>query len=484
MITNSTVNFGEFAPDVADYNLEVSRVATNVLPGVNSYLPVKTFTSASNALDEPCFGAVVTKDNAGNNYIYAGDRKKLYNISGVTVVDYSKALGYSNNSEKWSFATWKNQVIASKLGDAPQVLTLGSTTFGDLSGTPPQGRALNTVRNFVVFGNTFDSTDGNVTNRVWWSGFDNETQWTPGENQSNFFDLDGPGGAIKFIVGGEYGIIFQERSIWRMDYKGVPTVWEFNEIEINRGTPAAKSIVHYGNQIFYLGLDGFYVLNNGNTVPIGLNKVDDFFWNDVDQNYLEDISASIDPLRGYVYWAYNSIEANGTLDKILVYNYKTQRWSLIRQECQLLFQGASSSYTLEELDAFGDLDTLGSSLDSDTWKGGAFKLSGFTTDNELAYFSGPTMSSTIETGHIYSSGVKTSVTDVRPIIDGTTTVSLLTKQDALSDTESATIATSTGSDGTAKFRSNARYHRIRCQTSGDFTKAMGVEVGQVGTSAR
>ena len=57
------IPFGEFAPDIAQYNMEVSTVAKNVLPGINSYLPLKTLTATGEALDGPCVGAVTMKDD-------------------------------------------------------------------------------------------------------------------------------------------------------------------------------------------------------------------------------------------------------------------------------------------------------------------------------------------------------------------------------------------------------------------------------------
>ena len=252
------IPFGELAPDVADLNADVARAAINVLPGVNSYLPLKDLSVASDALTGDCVGAVVTKDNSGNNYIYAGDSTKLYNISGVTVTDYSQAGNYTDNAEKWNFAKWGNKIIASKYGEIPQVITLGGTVFADLAGTPPQARSISTVRDFVVLGNTLDGTDGAVTNRLWWSGFNDEEQWTSGTNQSDFQDLQGGGGAIQRIIGGEYGIVFQVNSIWRMTYVGTPLVFQLDEIEPKKGTPAPGSVVQHGVDIYYLGQDGFY----------------------------------------------------------------------------------------------------------------------------------------------------------------------------------------------------------------------------------
>ena len=469
------IAFGEFAPDVADLNTGVSSKATNVLPGVNSFLPLKSLSAASDALDNPCVGAVVMKDNDGSNYIFAGDKTKLYNISGATSTDFSQAGNYTDNAESWGFIKWGNKVIASKFGDTPQIMTLGGSVFADLGGTPPQGRTITTIREFVVMGNTWDGTDGNTTNRVRWSGFEDEDGWTVGTNQSDFQDLQGRGGAIQRIVGGEFGIVFQEKSIWRMTYVGTPLVFQFDEVEPSLGTPAGGSVVQYGSNIFYLGQDGFYALRNGTqSEPIGVNKVDRYFWSDVNQSYLTKISGAISPDNGTITWSYPSLNSNGELDKLIIYNFKTGQWSTGEIETQVLFQGATSAYTLEQLDAFGTVDTITSSLDSAIWKGGAFQLAAFDSSNQLAFFSGETLPATLETGEISAEGYLSTLTSVRPVIDGICTVTVSTR-DNLVDAPTEGVATSVDSTQKANVRTHARYHRIKINTTGDFTHAQGVE---------
>ena len=470
------IPFGELAPDVADLNTGVANVANNVIPGINSYNPMPSLEPSSNALTNPCKGAVTMKDEDSVNYIYAGDKLALYNITGVTVTDYSKVGGYSDNTERWEFVKWENQVIASKLGDTPQVLTLGGTTFADLAGTPPQGKTVTVIRDFVALGNTFDGVNGNKPIRVQWSGFNDETQWTVGTNQSGFQDLEGSGGAIKKIVGGEYGTIFQELAIWRMTYVGTPSIFQFDEIESGKGAVTGGAVVKHGANIYYLSNDGFYVLMNGTTSnPIGVNKIDKWFWNDVNQSYLENITGALAPSQGFILWSYPSMDSSdGTPDKVIAYNYKTDRWATGDVGAQVVFTGADSGYTLEDLDAFGTVDTLTASMDSAVWKGGAFKISAFNTDNKLSFFSGTPLSGTVETGEISTDNRMTQLSSVRPAIDGTCTVRVATRN-ILTETPSNTPEISTDTTGKANFRTNKRYHRIRVTTSGEFTNAIGVE---------
>lgn len=470
------IPFGEFAPDSADLNQNVATVANNVLPGPGKYLPILDISSQSNALTAACKGAVTMEDTAGNNYTFAGDATALYSISGVTVTDESQVSGYTSNSEYWSFIKWDDQVIAAKYGDTPQVLSLGSSTFADLSGTPPQCRTMAVVRDFVVMGNTYDTTDGDQPNRVWWSGFQDETGWTPGTNQSDKRNLEGVGGKVQAIVGGEYGLVVMESSIWRMDYVGVPTVWEFNEIEPGRGTPSPKSVVKQGSDVYYYGQDGFYVVKEGTeSVPIGAGKVDTWFADHVNTGYFENVIGAVDNARSLIVWAFPSDDsAQGVPDRLIIYSYKYQKWTTATVDSQYIFSGATTALTLEDLDAYGTLDTLEASLDSAIWQGGVLQLSAFDTSNQLAFFTGDALAGVIETGEFGDVSRETQITEIRGLIDGSYTITLSTRDD-LADSEVWGSAVSPSSyKGVCDFRSVSRYHRARMTTSGNFTQALGI----------
>ncbi len=467
--------FGEYAPDQSDLNTNVTHTAHNVVSKGNTYAPCYEISTVSTALTLPCQGATTQRDNDGNNYIYAGDATKLYGIVSGTPTDYSQVGDYTSNAEKWGFINWGDNVIASKFGDTPQIMSLGSTTFADLGGSPPQGRTITTIRDFVVLGNTWDSTDGNITNRVRWSGFNDETEWTIGTNQSDSQDLEGRGGAIQRVTGGEVGIVFQERSKWLMSYVGTPTVFSFAEIEPGLGTPAGGSVVQHGVDIYYLGNDGFYVLKqNTSSLPIGAGKVDSWFFSNLNEAYIDNINAAIDPEQGLILWAYPSIDSTtGANDSIITYSFKTGKWTTRAEDTQVIFQGANSAYTLEGLDVFGDLDSLELSLDSPAWQGGAYKLGVFNSSNQYGFFAGAEKAGIITTGEIYDEKGYSRLSAVKPVIDGGSTIKIYYRNELI-DT-----ATETGdlvlSNGKANCRTNNRFHKIELTTTGTFSKAVGVE---------
>jgi hypothetical protein len=40
---------------------------------------------------------------------------------------------------------------------------------------------------------------------------------------------------VQKVVGGEYGLVFQERAVWKMTYIGSPVIFQFDLIERSRG---------------------------------------------------------------------------------------------------------------------------------------------------------------------------------------------------------------------------------------------------------
>lgn len=108
-----------------------------------------------------------------------------------------------------------------------------------------------------------------------WSAINNATSWTADPaTLADFQDLPGDGGWIQKVVGGDYGVIIQERAVFRMDFVGSPLIFQFNQVLRNIGTPIPNSVVSYRDLVFFLSEDGFYVFDGSQAHPIGENRVD------------------------------------------------------------------------------------------------------------------------------------------------------------------------------------------------------------------
>jgi hypothetical protein len=481
--------FGEYTPDIAALENPGLITAKNVMPGVKSYEPFASPVAyTSNGTDaRPQGGFGIGRANGGNAYTVIGDAAKLYNLVSGAWSDISILGGYTTSADDiWEYTVFDTQLLATNYTDSIQTYTMGaSTLFANLGGTPPRARHIATVRDFVVVGNTVDGVDGAQPSRVRWCGIGDPASWAiSSATQADFQNLNGVGGWVQRIVGGEYGIIFQEQAITRMTYIGSPLIFQFDEVESGKGTPSPGSVVKVGSWVAYLGLDGFYIFDGQQSIPIGAGRVDKTFWADVDANYLGRITSSVDPVLQIIYWCYAaSGNTNGRSNKILMYNYApnaTKRWAFAEVESHCIGITLGEGYTLDSLDAVStNLDALPYSLDSKIWTGNTKNLSIIDSNLKLANLTGAPLSARLETGEIMLAQAKKSqVNLVRPYIDGTSAVVTATvgTRDAMDGAVTYTSPITLNSNGEAPFRAAARYHRFRVDITGGFDEAQGYDI--------
>ena len=497
---------GEFTPDMPDYNNPGSSLIQNVYPKTaQSYGSITSLSTYATALPLRVQGGIPVIDTGANTFVFAGTATDLYKIgSGATTfTNVSQSAGtYSTaTNAQWSMCQFGNQIIATNYNQNPQVYTLGSsTTFTDLT-SAFKAQYVTIVKDFVMFGNTYDGAGSNQPQQVWWSAINNASSYptigsiTAAQVQSDQQVIPGNQGWMTGLVGnlGTADVaIFFERSIWRGTYVGSPNIFAFSAAEGARGTNAPGSIVQVGAQVYYLGEDGFYAFDGSNSSPIGANKVDKWFYKNINLNYLHNISGAADPVNKIIFWAYPSNSSTtGQNDSLIIYNWSLNRWSIASVNSDYIFRAFTFGYTLEGLDALGyTLDTLPFSLDDRAWTGGKVYLAGFDTNHAFGYFTGQTLAATVQTSEVELAaqepnpsviGRRALVTNARPIVDGgTPTVSIGYRQK-----QQDSIVYSTGSTinayGECPQRLEARYFRAQItHPAGDvFDHISGVDLTYV-----
>lgn len=490
------VPFGEWTPDQPDLGAGLLD-AHNVIPAIKSYRPWTDTTAYSGAIANRCQGATSAADGDGAVYSFAGDVDALYQLSGTTWTDMSKPGGYTTGAdETWKFVQFGQKVIASNFSDPMQYFSLGATgTFADLATAAPRARHMALVGpGFLMVGNTVES-GVSYPNRVHWSAIEDPADWPAiGSSsaqavQSDAQDLPN-GGWVQGItgpVGGTDGLVFMERSIYRVQYQGGDIQFGFYEIERARGTPAPGSIVSVGALVFYLGEDGFYVCDGQQSRSIGSNRVDKYFFADLNQSYFARIVAAADPINKVVVWVYPSTSStDGTLDSALIFNWDVGRWSRADFSGDYLFRGLSQGYFFDDMDSFGTLETMPQlPLDSRAWVGGRLILSTFDASHRLAYFTGSALAATLDTGE-FSRDTRVFVQGVRPVIDGGTPTISIGARETPGGTVTYSTATSAGADGIAPQRVSTRYARARVvvPAASSWDHAIGIEPYFVPDGAR
>jgi hypothetical protein len=551
--------FGEWRPDVSDYEGQTTKNILNVVPRGDGYGPFKDYAELSQALPATCRGAFYALKSDGSIALFAGTSDRLYLASnsdyswspvskvatvtisnaspgvitlashglaandpiifyttgalptgltagtkyyvktvldantftvsataGGTAINTSSAGSgthtmtwlYSSLSsgKQWQFAQFGNLVFATQGNVVLQVYNLSSSTaFADNSGSPPQADYIGVVGRFLVL-------SGLLSNpyRIHWSGLNDTTNWTSGTGSSDYQDFP-DGGIVRGVAGGEFGVVFQDQAIRRMSYiPGSDIIFQIERIAKDTGVFAPYSIVNFANVTYFHSAHGFHkIAAGGFPEPIGRERVDQYFFDDLDKTELRLFTGCVDPRSTRVFWSYKSTSGTtGLYDKIIGYDYMLDRWFRVSMTGEYLLGMSQPGITLENLDSISaSIDALGASLDSFAVSTQPL-IAQFNSSHKLGFFSGTNLEATVETSEQGTDGRRIMVKGFRPITDAATVYGSISYRETQQATPTSTTEILINSrTGRCDARRSTRYSRskIRIPASTEWTYAAGVE---------
>ncbi|UNE54972.1 hypothetical protein [Bartonella machadoae] len=383
----------DYRPDVSVVNSSFTDMLVNVLPADGSYIPMPSATVISAPLEEKPLGSIAFRSGDGVKIIVGG-AKKLYAYDSQTRgwkdISQTGVTYQAHEENKWSFALFKDMIIAVNKNDKPQVFKAKSSQrFEDLGGNPPKAGLVKVWGPFVCLMQLTDNP-----NRVHWSGEGDETIWETQYNVSGYMDfLDG-----EYVQGATEStspLVFLRSAV----YAGALTLgskspFTFQKIQDKRGARSTQAIACCGDNAFFAGDGGFYQVSaDGQLLPIGFEKVDRTVFTTFDKLALDDMQGVVDPIYNRVYW---SLKRGNNQQTTFVYDWGLQKWSTIQGEPVTLFPVFTTGYTLEQLDEVStSLESLPASLDSSIWQSGAPVLGGFDAQNRLVVFTGSPMEAVV-----------------------------------------------------------------------------------------
>ena len=476
------IPFGEWLPDQPEHNNPGANVANNVYFARQSYKRFPSLVNYStNNISTDSRGAGSFRDNSNTVFNFVATNTDIYQLDGGTFTSRKSSLT-GGNTDFWTFTQFGNYVIASNGVDKPQYYLMGTSTnfadFDSIATGVPNFKVSGVIRDFLVTGNL---TTG--SNTIQWSGINDISTWTPGTKQSDLQDLPGSGGQIVHITSGEVGYVFRQNQIIRMDYVGGATVFRLSVISPNRGAVLGRTVCQDNRRVFFYADDGFYELNGDQVISIGAEKVNRFFDTDLNKAFSDRICAAVDPFNQLALWLYpsasNTANTTGICDKVIIYNYATQKWSTADASASTIFSQFVGAYTVELMDIISEnLDAINIALDTDFWNGGQLYLGAIDSDFKAAIFSGTENEGTIETRELeLFPGHRSSITNIRPIVDATSTVTISSRE-RLADTATESSSSSMVASGDNPVRQSGRYFKIKVKTpSGSvWTHAQGVDL--------
>lgn len=468
----SPLMFGTWAPDLPDLGNSCT-LAKNVIPAIRSYRPFKGLEAQSDALDTKALGLIASRDTSSNSYVYAADAAKIYELRDQTLTDKSKAGGYSTAAgDHWEMEEFEGQVIGTNFTDDVQVITTGDAgLFADLitSTEKPKAKTIAKIRDFLFLGNIESTADGTKPKRIHWSAFRDATDFDPdATTQCDFNDIT-DGGEVQKIVGGvEFGLVFMQSAVQRVTFTGDETVFDIFPIDRKRGTPIPRSAVGYGRRAFFISEEGFFA-NDGasESVAIGHDQIDRWFWDQFDIGNASNVSSAIDPFNKLVVWSFPGSGSAQEPNRLLLYHWNDQKWSFAEIDTEMVSLAETQAYTLEGLDAISgsDIDSMTLSLDDPAWAGGLINFAAFDTTHKLSYFSGPNLAARVESGdYQLSPGRRSLARKLRPLVDGTASAANIGGRAKLADANSFDVAAPQDGIGEVSQRNDSRYHRFQVTT--------------------
>lgn len=455
--------FGSYEPDKG-VAAGTARTAKGVLSLGKRYAPLPSLAvyGPGTALNDACLGGAGFYDSTGAPVTFVGDTGRLYRLLGKAPADVSKPGGYGADPDwQWTFEQFGNLVYAAARGATLQKYELGaSATFDDVPGAPP-AEVIFRIRAHLF------ACAGRTVN---WSAFNNPLDWEPDfATQAGVTDIGQDAGIVVAGIGGEQGAIFQERGIIRVAYQGGDVPWFFDEVEGGRGACSPGAVRRWGTGAFVCAEDGFYYWDGLKAEPLGQDRVDRTFANDLNYAYRGRVISAIDTSSKSWMVAYPAGDSS-VCNRQLIYSWADNRWTHDDFSVQALFEmpregvHADDQAGIEALFGTAKEDELTDvSVDSPAWRESRRTWVAVNTDRKVCAFTGPNRRAVVETGEFEPSPtMQTYLSEIWPITDAepdAVEVSVHTKQNRLGETACLADTACMNDVGFCEVRAEGRFMR-------------------------
>lgn len=450
---------GPFRPDQADTNsgFLVTLANGTLKPDGNgvAYGPAPSLVVASTATALPAAPkgtlTAVTAGGAYKNFIMTSSAIYLLAADGS-----SSAIGTGYNlpaGDHWSSCQFGSKAIFSNTADGMLEYDIelgGAVTV--ISGAPKA----RVVR--VVFDVLF-ALDCDGENKLMRNSDFNYSNWLTGvagyQPMADGEELVG----IAEVSDG-VALVMQRNAIRVLIRVADASLYQMRLLAANQGAVNPQCIVSVNGALYYIDVNGVHRAAPDGVVEIGQNKVNNWLLNRFGSNGLSTIEGAYDPVREVVRWRYTDGSDDTIFTDSLDFDLRLGEFVPITEATTAIFTTATSGYTMEELDAFGTMDTIAISLDDRFWFGGVPQLGALDETYKLGYFSGGALAFTCDTSTM-ALDKRTKITSLRPVTDSPDISVAIGMSDRLSDALTFDDAVTPDEDGICSMYSAGKNLRFR-----------------------
>lgn len=416
------IGYGELAPDAGELEPGICLIADGVLPQRVGYgpAPALNVSGSAGALPDDPRGVISLVLNDGTWKVFAFTGTDVYELQ----ADYTwVSLGATLN------VTAGDDVSAIHFGD---YLLFTNTTDGLISYNveTPAGfttiaaagkpRFIFTCANMVFGLDCLDSAGDRDNRLIRNSDFNSFTNWTTGA--ADYQPLEG-GGGLLFGADLKDGaaLILQERAVRLIQFgnAGGGALYSLRTVSTELGTVGTRSCVPYDGAVYWEATDGFRQFTLGGGIKtIGAGKIDEWFFNNVDQGALNLVQGQVDPFTKMIWWRFKAQGASSDVifDRMLGFSWQWERWVTNSVQTTYLANLATPGITLDSMDSYGVLDSIDIPLDSRAFQGGQPLFGALDADAKFGTFSGGNQAAILTTSTT-NSPVTTLIAWATPIDD-------------------------------------------------------------------
>lgn len=432
--------FGPLAPDRTAGTPGICLVANNVLPKAMGYGPRAQLVTVgtADALPGEPRGMITCLKRDGSTVVFGLTADALYRL-GADFTWTQIETGYNCTSgDDWSCVQFGNFLLFTNTSDGLWAYDMelgGSPTYIPEAGDP---REIEVIAN-MVFALDCKDDQGDRNNRlIRNSDFNNHLEWSKRAADQQPLETGGElRGAFNLRNGAAVIVQATAMRLLQFGNAGGGALYSLQEISLERGVVGRKSCVAFDGVLYGISTNGYFRFSlSAGLEMIGAHFIDEQLLSRVGLTELAKVQGAIDPARKIVLWRYPDKGAADPNRTSALYGYRWDTpenpWFTWDEEITYLSRVATAGYTLEDLDAFGTVDSITVSWDDRFWQGGQQVFAALGPDLKYATFSGPNAAARIVTS-TQNSPISTLIGWATPIDDCPNSMLALGVADALSD---------------------------------------------------
>ncbi len=461
------------SPDSPPTTPGIMTACTNLVPTEDGFsaAPSAVAPSGVGPLVDPCRGGAVVGLINGTRRIFAGTATRIYELSGSSWVDVSRAGAYTGGADsRWSITQFGNVTIAANDAQVIQASN-GSGAFADIAGAPI-ARVVFTVGDFVMALNTSDGTYGDQGDRWWCSGIFNHATWTPSlSTQANTGRLvQGGGDLLAGLALGKQAVAYKAKAMFLGTYVGGEAVWQWEPVPGEQGVIGPDAVCDANGVHVFVGEDNLWLYDGVRPQPFGQSDVRQWFFDNSSPAFRFRTIVRYERQNNRVWLFFAGVSStDGTPDTTLIYHMKTGRWGRADRTIQAALDFIQTGLTYDTLDTVAaTMDTLPNiPFDSQFWLQGGRSLAVFDNLNQLRTYTGGSTGCSFTTGDIGDDQAFSYMSEARIRFIQSPSAATVTGQ-TYRNTGGPAVAGGFSSffDGAFHLRQSARWHRLTFTMTG------------------